>query len=76
MAFIPNRWLRLRLRFEGPFVRWNYFDSFGKIRTLSWSWREFSPPLICLPADNSDSFSELNDLVKASADGLPTTRWG
>src|ERR1700733_12596813 len=76
MAFVPNRWLMLRLRFEGPFVRCRYSDSLGRTREFSWDWREFPPPLICPPSSNLDFISDLNNLVKALIDGMPESRWG
>lgn len=76
MPFIPNRWLILRLRFSGPFVRCQYSDSLGRARRLAWDWRVLPPLGIWPPPAGTEPFFEFSDLANSILKGLPTTRWG
>jgi CHAT domain len=76
MPFIPNRWLILRLRSSGPFVRWRYSDSLGRVGELSWDTRGFLPSQIWPPPAGTETVNEFHSLISTLVEGLPPTRWG
>lgn len=75
MAFVPNRWLTLRLRFSGPFVICKCSDNQGHSRTFSWDWRPLPSTSVLFPSQ-PDITVELQQQIESLLKDQPPTRWG